>query len=224
VKLAYQFIWVLVVFNSCSLAPFARDDSMSFSRGSCVEAPQDNDRAIHVVNLGWHTGIVISAASAPRTLRELLPEFDAAPWVEIGWGDSDFYRASGYSVWAGIRAAFFSRGAALHVSGIATPPAEYFRQAEVVELRISECGFDALVERVVDTVARDSAGRPITLGPSLYGSGHFYTATGDFSLWNSCNSWVARLLFAAGCEVKPDRIRASALMSDLASCCISQAQ
>ena len=36
---------------------------------------------------------------------------------------------------------------------------------------------------------RSSTGAPIVLGSALYGSGHFYDASGKFSFNYTCNAW-----------------------------------
>ena len=51
--------------------------------------------------------------------------------------------------------------------------------------------------------ARDASGAPIDLGPGLYPGSRFYAATGRYSLFYTCNSWIAEALRAGGCPITP---------------------
>jgi uncharacterized protein DUF2459 len=50
------------------------------------------------------------------------------------------------------------------------------------------------------------------LGPGLYGDSRFYPAHGQFHLFNTCNTWAARALQAAGYPMSSPII-AGALLS-----------
>ncbi|BDA86789.1 hypothetical protein Sa4125_43310 [Aureimonas sp. SA4125] len=52
---------------------------------------------------------------------------------------------------------------------------------------------------VLETLARDQAGRPVLVGAAGYGAfDRFYEATGRFTAFAGCNAWTAAALRAAG--------------------------
>ena len=50
---------------------------------------------------------------------------------------------------------------------------------------------------------RPKGGRASPLARGLRASSHFYAATGEFHLLNTCNTWTARMLRASGIDITP---------------------
>ena len=63
-------------------------------------------------------------------------------------------------------------------------------------VELSAAGAEALARFVSRAYARDASGAPIDLGPGLYPGSRFYAATGRYSLFHTCNSWIAEALRA----------------------------
>ncbi len=63
---------------------------------------------------------------------------------------------------------------------------------------------------------RSGEARAATSGPGLYASSRFYPARGSFHLFNTCNTWTARALAAAGFAVEASgTTRAEGVMSQI---------
>ena len=155
-----------------------------------------------IVDHGWHTSIVVPRAAVDRARWPELDDFSGAALVEVAWGDRDFYMATSPTSGLAIKASVVTSGSVLHVVGFTIPVTEYFAGSEVVAFRLSRRSFDALADFVHAEYQRDRDGAPLRLGPSLYGSGWFYTARSRYHLFNTCNTWVARALGAAGLAVE----------------------
>lgn len=204
--------WFLV---GCSLRTLATEVAPRKIERSCN---QNNSEGIviAVVNLGWHTGLLVPSKPALNYNFGALPEFANSSLVEIGWGDRDFYRASGYSIWLGLRALFFSGGSVLHVVGLSLPQAEsHVARSETVLVELSAEGFGNLMNFFENALVLENNQTPKSLSQSLYGTGHFYRSNGDFSLDYTCNSWTAEALKNAGCPLQGRIRRASTLIDRL---------
>ncbi|HET8578830.1 MAG TPA: DUF2459 domain-containing protein [Methylomirabilota bacterium] len=160
-------------------------------------------RTIYLVGHGWHAGLVIARADIPDALWPRHRDFPQGRWLEIGWGDRDFYQSPDPSLGLALRAAFVSRGSVLHVAGFDPEPAEYFPHAEILAIDLSPRGLEALLRFVEESHARGADGRPLPLGPGLYPNSGFYTALGRYHLFQTCNNWTAEALRAAGCPITP---------------------
>jgi uncharacterized protein (TIGR02117 family) len=179
--------------------------------GGCLAPVADLSRslgdepavAVWVLDHGWHTAIVVRRADLQLGLWPEVDDFPAATFVEVAWGDRDFYMATPATPWLAIKAAFLAAGSVLHVVGFDAPMAAYFPESEIVELRLSRRGFDALTRFVGEEYQRDREGRPLRLERGLYGASWFYAARGTYHLFNTCNTWVARALRAAGLPLTP---------------------
>ena len=77
---------------------------------------------IYIVNNGWHTGIVLKTSELSCHGKSDLKRFAKYPWVEVGWGDADFYRAPKATASLALQAMFCSPGSVLHVVGVAVAP------------------------------------------------------------------------------------------------------
>jgi uncharacterized protein (TIGR02117 family) len=150
-----------------------------------------------------HTGIVVRRADVPRAAWPESDDFPGATYLEVGWGDRDYYRAPRGTLALAVRASVASRGSALHIAGFDLPVEEYFPRSDLVEVALTSPGFDALCRFIHAGYARDGRGRPIVLGHGVYPRSLFYLATRRYHLLDNCNNWTARALRAAGCPITP---------------------
>lgn len=163
----------------------------------------DRPAAVWVVAHGWHTGLVVRRSDISSTLWPERDDFSRSRYLEVGWGDLDFYQARDGGSRLALKAAFVPGSSVLHVVGFDSPVEESFAGSEVVEIRLSRPGLDGLTRFIHASYARDADGRAVKLGRGLYGRSQFYQATGTYHLLNTCNTWVARGLRAAGCPITP---------------------
>jgi uncharacterized protein (TIGR02117 family) len=159
---------------------------------------------IHVVSNGWHTEVVIAGETVPAGRWPQRAPFRGRRYLEVGWGDRDAYPADRLTAGLALRAALLSRGSVLRVSGFDEPILERFQGIEVVELRVSTSGLDALTAFIEASHVAGADGQPIHVdaGPGTEPAA-FYLARGRFHALNTCNSWTARALRAAGFDVWP---------------------
>ncbi len=48
-------------------------------------------KKIYVLKHRWHTGIIINRSEARELLSAISNDFNNSQYIEIGWGDKDFY-------------------------------------------------------------------------------------------------------------------------------------
>lgn len=180
-----------------------------------ARAPSENGNpavAIYLVAHEGHTGIVVPRASIPAGLWPESQDFPKADYLEVGWGDRDYYQGRDQGVWGTLRAALWPTPSVLHVVGVRGPVARYFRASEVVELMLSHDGFERLVRYIDEAHERTGGAAAARLGPGLYGDSSFYAARESFHLLRTCNVWTARALRVAGLDVHSS-ITSDGLMS-----------
>jgi len=174
------------------------------SRDANPRTPSAGEPAttLWIVDHGWHTSIVVRRADVDRARWPELDDFTGATLVEVAWGDREFYMATSPTSGLAIKAAIVTSGSVLHVVGLTAAVTDSFSASEIVAIRLSRPGFDALADFVHAEYQRDPDDAPLRLGRSLYGSGWFYAARSRYSLFNTCNTWVVRALGAAGLAVE----------------------
>lgn len=159
---------------------------------------------IFVEDNGVHTGIVVPVVAEGVDWRDLVrPEDIADPrhaahgWLAFGWGDREFYLNT--PTWADMTVgrtlmAFVGSGqTVLHVEHVAQPVPG--RSTRTILLRPEE--YRRLAARIRATFATGADGRATSrYGYAKYDS--FYTATGRYGLFVTCNQWTGSVLRAAG--------------------------
>lgn len=175
------------------------------------------DRVVAVTADDWHAAIVLPREAVVAT--GLLPEagdFPDAAFLEFGWGDRTYYPSRDKTLVMTLGAALTDTPAIMHVAGLAVTPAEDRRSREIVEIGLDEAAFRRLVAAIAATLERPDDGRASPVSDGLYPGSLFYNAEGSFHLFNTCNTWVARMLEAAGVAIRPGGIvTAGDLMSRL---------
>ena len=156
---------------------------------------------VYLVSHGWHVGVALERSEVSPTMWPESATFSSFRYLEVGWGDADYYPAARGTTGLALKAAFNSKGSVLHVVAFDAPPREFFDGARVIEIALSRRGFDDLSGFIHASYARDAAGDPIMVGPGLYGHGAFYRATGRYRLHDNSNNWTARALAVAGCAI-----------------------
>ncbi len=186
-------------------------------------------RSFYVVDHGLHTGLVIARPDLLQVLPTLAERFADGDFVELGWGDEAFYRAPQPTLSLALRALFGSTATVLHAVKIDGDPRRRFAASEMIEVQVSEEGYQKLLRFVAATFAHSAAGTAVVLGPGLYAQSTFYQAKGSYSLSYTCNTWVAEVLAQTGCPISPATvITAGDVMSRLrratapGSACVAQ--
>ena len=171
---------------------------------------------IFVTSNGWHSSIIVAKADLPPDRLPETADFPEAHFLEFGWGDAVYYPAKQVTLGKTLRAALVPTPAVVHVVGLRAEPARSSPEAEVVSLPIDDTNFGRLIDFIDASFERAGAARAAATGPGLYATSRFYPAKGRFHLFNTCNTWTARALAAAGFDVSASATsRAEALMQQV---------
>lgn len=161
------------------------------------------EHTVSVVSNGWHTAIVAPREEIAAT--GLLPEtadFAGAAFLEFGWGDREYYPARKATLAMTLRAALTSTPSVMRLAGRTRAP-QPGPGREVVRVGLTETAFRSLIDAIAGEFERPAARRTAPVTPGLYANSYFYDARGTFHLFNTCNTWTARMLRAAGVDISP---------------------
>ena len=191
-RVAVAACWLPIVLWACAApAPTA----------SAAVSPVT--RSVHVVSHGWHTSLVLRGDDVAVAAWPARADFADTTYLEVGWGDREYYQAANPGVWLALNAVAWPTPGVLHVAAFDAAVERYFAGTEVIEIGVTESGLQRLLERLRNSHELDTAGRPMALGPGLYGHSRFYASRERFHLFKTCNVWVATALHEAGVPVTP---------------------
>jgi uncharacterized protein (TIGR02117 family) len=161
-------------------------------------APAELVKPIYVIDHGWHTGIAVRRADLPEGVSPERADVADSEYVEVGWGNREFYMAPEGTVGLALKAVLWPTPGVLHVVGFDGPVPQFFPQREIVEILVSDRGLQRLAAFIGDAYARDGSGRTMVAGRGQYANSRFYAAREKYSLLKTCNTWTARALRSAG--------------------------
>ena len=166
-------------------------------------APAELVKPIYVINHGWHTGIAVRRADIREGAWPEPVDLADSEYLEVGWGNREFYMATEGTLGMALKAVLWPSPAVLHVVGFDGPVQQFFPEREIVEILVSEPGFQRLAAFIGDAYAKDGSGRTTVLGGGQYANSRFYAARERYSLLKTCNTWTARALRSAGLPITP---------------------
>lgn len=165
--------------------------------------PEINEqtRTIFLVSHRWHAGIVLKRIDIRQSEWPELHAFTNIDYLEIGWGDKDYYTSSDPGTGLAAKALLLPTSSVLHLAGFRQPPEIYFPYSEIIRIELSVPGFEQMVHRISKSFSRDASGTTVPLGPGKYGYSQFYASEETYHLCKTCNSWSATILQTAGCPI-----------------------
>ncbi len=203
--LLLPFLFLLSFLTGCRTAPTEPPTAIE------CKTP----RAFYVVSHGWHTGIVVDRKEVIEAVPQLESGFDKGRYIEIGWGDEQFYRAQAVKPTLALRALLWPTSTVFHIVGVPDAPRRYFSGSEVVEVSVPQAGYEKLLAFLAQGFHRTSGNDVVKLGKGLYGNSRFYRAEGNFHVFNTCNTWVAKAIKETGYPISTATITVKGLMTQL---------
>jgi hypothetical protein len=173
------------------------------------------DETVYVIEAGWHTEIGLETSRLTAPLASIMADFPSAHALTFGWGQREFYMDPNPSFAVMLRAAFPGPSVML-VRPLAIPPSLALAPPErVVTLYTSPNGMGCLCDFIWWSFAKDAAGAMVRAAPGPCDGCEFYDSGGTYDLNDTCNTWTARALRAAGFPIDAGVIRASEVMDQI---------
>lgn len=155
-----------------------------------------------MASLGWHTGIVLRREDLGEELGFLADHFGPLyERFEIGWGDKGFYEAEKITTSITLRAIFWPTDSVVHVWAMPSAPERYYPREDRRVIPLSQDAIAAMRAAIAASFTRGPSGTITPTRDGLYGNSRFYTGVGCYHLTNTCNSWTANTLAAAGIPI-----------------------
>jgi uncharacterized protein (TIGR02117 family) len=179
---------------------------------------------IYLIKQRWHTAIVFHSKDVDTLILPEVKYFflkdgfpEGAELIDIGWGDEAFYQHPGFDWDLAYKALFHSTPSTLRVEGIFISKQQYFDLSEIViELIINNEELRILQKYISDTIWKDENGKHKILSTPYLNRVFFFKANGNYHLFNTCNTWLAKGLKQAGIEIKDDILLTEQLFNEAA--------
>jgi uncharacterized protein (TIGR02117 family) len=170
---------------------------------------------LYVIDRGWHTDIGLPTSEITGPLAALENGFPGVRYLTLGFGEREFLTSREVTVGETLRALLPSRSAML-ITALRAPPEAAFGSANVVALHIATDGLMRLEYTLWHGVERTTVDQPVSLGPGPYVGSEYYAALGTYDAFDTCNTWTATMLMAAGLPVSSGGVMFSGQVMDQA--------
>jgi len=195
-------IWECCGFSNEAAKQYLQDDSL---------------HTIYLIKQRWHTAIVFHTEEVDSIIIPEVKYFDGAELIDIGWGDEAFYQYPDFDWDLAYQALFYPTPSTLRIEGVYISMIEYFDLSEiVVELKINNEQLKILLKYISNTIWRNAETESEILSTQYLKRIYFFKAYGDYSLFNTCNTWLARGLKRAGFDIKDDIVLTEQLFNEAA--------
>jgi uncharacterized protein (TIGR02117 family) len=155
---------------------------------------------VYVIAGSWHTEIALPVVEIGGPLARLADRFRGARYLIFGWGARGFYMAKHPDLGDVLRAAV-PGPAVMLVIPLWVPPTTYIGPNNAWVIAVSRAGAVRLSQFLWNNLAKNGAGELERAGPGPYPQSVFYTVTGTYDAADTCNTWTADALRAAGLPV-----------------------
>lgn len=169
---------------------------------------------IYLVKQRWHTGIVFQRSKVDTNLWKEINDFKDAEWIDVGWGDKEFYQYPGFDPGLAVKALFYPTPSTLRVAGIYISIEKYAQISDAaVKINLTKEQFDSLSGLISNSYSKNENNEPVILNKREIST--FYEAEGNYHLFNTCNTWVAEKLKKIGFDISDDIILVEQLLNEV---------
>ncbi|MBB2205273.1 DUF2459 domain-containing protein [Gluconacetobacter takamatsuzukensis] len=168
---------------------------------ACPAGDMPGDRTmIYLVDRGWHTEIGVPVAALSGKLAIYRAIFPGAQTVLFGYGKKTFFTAPASSVEEYLIGPF-PGPAVVQVFAMTTTPDRAYDPDDVVVLPMCHEEAERLSAFIGDDLEMGRDGRPRLVAVGHGPESLFYAARSRYTLFHTCNGWVAQALGQAGLPV-----------------------
>jgi len=168
------------------------------------EIDAERKHTIYVASISWHTGIIVPCYSIPDSIWSDDFNFSEYDYLEIGWGDRDFYQNPKFNLWFAFKAVFWPTPTALHIFPLKE---EYIKRTyastRMVALEITQDDLVKLVYFLVSHFEFNEHGKVIPLEEGFYYNSQFFAGSKKYFFPKNSNVWAAAALKRAGFSYAP---------------------
>ena len=159
---------------------------------------EPGNEKLYIVKHTWHTGILFSRKTASPYLTVLKNDFTNANYLEVGWGDLDFFTAKKGTVGLALKAVLWPTKSVLHVMPYKNHPSWHFGEDKLIEIEVSKKGFINLIQNINNSFELNGDSQKIKVETKGFAGGQFFLSKEKYHLFKTCNVWTAKYIKDAG--------------------------
>ncbi|ALO16386.1 hypothetical protein L21SP5_02763 [Salinivirga cyanobacteriivorans] len=170
---------------------------------SCQGVASNNQKyPVYIVQAGWHTGIVLQTVDIPLNIFKEAQPYTQYKYLDVSWGEEKYYQIPEPGVFVSMSTILWPTRAVVSMSPYSREIKTYYRQPTIIKINMTEKRYFALCRFLSNAFQKDKRGNVI---PSTFfrDSSGFFLAKRKYSMFRTCNTWVALALKKSGFDISP---------------------
>ncbi len=174
----------------------------------------ENDFEVYLIKQHWHTAILIHSENADKRKYRFMNFFENYNLIDFGWGDELFYQIPDFDLYLAARAILKPTSSTLRIEGIRLPKEILFQYSDIViRLTVSENQLEKILDFIENTFYKNDD--DYVLLNAIANKIFFFKAKGEYHLFNTCNTWLAKCLKQAGFDISTNIILTEQLFREV---------
>ncbi len=170
-----------------------------------VEYAQVSERdsiSIYLVKANWHTGLMIPVNDFTKKILPVLSYFDGFKYVDIGWGDAEFYQAPAFDICLALYAVLLPTPSVIRIDGYKFPIEKVIEWREfAVRFDLTTDMFLKMADFINQSFKYDDDKKLIISSRDKEKPIIFFKSVHYYYFMRTCNTWAAGAIQSAGVNV-----------------------
>jgi hypothetical protein len=159
---------------------------------------------IYVAKISWHTGLIVPTYTLPDSIWPAQFDISEYEYLEIGWGDRDYYQHPKFNIWYAFKALFWPTSTAIHILPLLERHIQpTYGSTKLVRLDINDSELDSLTRFLLSQFKLNENGKIIPLAQGFYQTSQFFAGSTKYFFPKNSNVWAAMALKRAGFKYTP---------------------
>lgn len=155
--------------------------------------------SIYLAKDNWHTGIIIPVDNLVIENLPVIKKFESYKYVDIGWGDEDFYQSLGFDLYLAAKAILVPSSSVIRIGGYNLSIDRIIEWRDyMIEFVISKEQLIRMLFFINNSFALDDNGEYITSNYVEYSSVIFFKSIHKYHAFMTCNTWAAETINSSG--------------------------
>jgi hypothetical protein len=164
-----------------------------------AQANEPDSIDVYLVKESWHTGLMFQVNDFTISSFPVIKYFEEFEYVDIGWGDADFYQTPGFDIFLAAKAILIPTPTVIRIDGYKYPIEKIIEWREfAIKFSLSKEQFLMMIKYINVHLVKDQTGEPIISKRELGKPIIFFKSHGQYHLFRTCNTWAAEVVNEAG--------------------------
>lgn len=164
-------------------------------------ASNEEQYIVYVVNQDIHTDFLMPKNQLMDSVLKSLKIFGNYTYIEIGWGDAEYYMSDEFDLIIAAKALITLTGSVLRMESFKNKFEQIIpRYNFVIELKLSREQYLSFLNYINNSLAKNIKNQYVIPKTANNGDVRFFRSGLTYTIMHTCNSWTANAIRASGLE------------------------